>query len=182
VNVSTEAKPETAAETKDKPKPRRRRPRPTSPSGCRGSDGARRAAAAVLEVLAGARTPTEAAEALGVCANRYYQLEAKALRGLVEACELRQRGPGVAPEKELAKLRRETDRLRGEAARYQALARASQKAVGLQPPKPSGPRKGGGKKRSRKPSVRALKVARELSITGAPPADAPVVEATAGAG
>jgi hypothetical protein len=178
VNVSTEAKPQTAAETKDKPKPRRRRPRTTAPAGHRGSDGARRAAAAVLEVLAGARTPTEAAEALGVSANRYYQLEARALRGLVEACEPRPRGPGVAPEKELAKLHRETDRLRVEAARYQALARASQKTVGLQPPKPSRPQKGGGKKRGRKPSVRALKVARALA-TEAPPAGVPAVEVTA---
>lgn len=42
---------------------------------------ARRRAAAVLEVLAGARTPTQAAEALGVSLPRYYLLEQRAIGG-----------------------------------------------------------------------------------------------------
>jgi hypothetical protein len=47
--------------------------------------GVKRQAAAILEVLAGARTPTEAATALAVSLPRYYQLESRALEGLVAA-------------------------------------------------------------------------------------------------
>ena len=43
------------------------------------SQEARRTAATILEVLAGMRTPTEAAEALSVCVSRYYALEQKRL-------------------------------------------------------------------------------------------------------
>ena len=46
---------------------------------------AKQLAAAILEVLAGARTPTEAALALNLSVPRYYQLETQALRGLVHA-------------------------------------------------------------------------------------------------
>ena len=52
----------------------------------------RRLAAVILDVLAGSRTPPQAAEALGVSLPRYYQLEARALGGLVAACESRPRG------------------------------------------------------------------------------------------
>jgi len=52
-----------------------------------------RLAAAILEVLAGARTPAQAASALNVSLPRYYQVEARALRGLVAACADR----GTAP-------------------------------------------------------------------------------------
>jgi hypothetical protein len=56
---------------------------------------ARRRAAAVLEVLAGARTPTQAAEALGVSLPRYYLLEPAGDRGPgsgVRACSTRAAG------------------------------------------------------------------------------------------
>src|SRR5882757_1379782 len=68
---------------------------------------AQRQAAVILEVLAGARTPTQAATALNVSVPRYYQLETRALRGLVEACEARPRGRAPSADKELASLRRE---------------------------------------------------------------------------
>src|SRR5580765_9107296 len=67
---------------------------------------AKRLAAAILEVLAGARTPTEAATALGLSVPRYYQVEAQALRGLLQACEPRPQGRGRAPDSGLATLRR----------------------------------------------------------------------------
>ena len=63
----------------------------------------RRVAAAVLEVLAGARTPGEAAVALGVSVPRYYQIESRALRGLLEACAPLPRGPGKDTAKEIAR-------------------------------------------------------------------------------
>src|SRR5262245_47690243 len=61
---------------------------------------AKRLAASVLEVLAGARTPAQAAAALGLSLPRYYQLEGRALRGLLAGCEPRPKGrtPGVAGE------------------------------------------------------------------------------------
>jgi len=72
------------------------------------SDGeARRLAAAVLEVLAGGRTPTEAAEVLGVSPPRYYALEQRALKGLVSACRKRPRGRVKTSEWEIEKLRGE---------------------------------------------------------------------------
>src|SRR5882724_6932887 len=75
-----------------------------------GDDGgpeAQRAAAAILEVLAGLRTPGQAAEALGVSQARYFQLETRAMQALVASCEARPRGPGRNLEWELAALRRQ---------------------------------------------------------------------------
>src|SRR5262245_6994852 len=57
-----------------------------------GDGEARRLAAVILEVLAGGRTPTEAAQSLGISPPRYYALEQRALTGLVSACRRRQRG------------------------------------------------------------------------------------------
>src|SRR5215813_7628006 len=95
--------------------------RPASgPAGGAGRD-ARRRAAVLLEVLAGGRTPAQAAEALGLSLPRYYQLEAAALRGLVGACEPRPKGRGRPAEAELAGLRKEVQRLRRELARQQGL-------------------------------------------------------------
>src|SRR5260370_7124795 len=48
---------------------------------------ARRLAAAILEVLAGARTPSQAAEALGVSLPRYFPIETPALPALVPASQ-----------------------------------------------------------------------------------------------
>lgn len=120
---------------------------------------ARQVAAAVLEVLAGARTPTDAAGALGVSLPRYYAIEARALEGLIKACERRARGPRRNPERELGALRRELERVQREGARYQALLRASQRAVGLRPPEslPTTKAAGGKKKKRRQAVARALK-------------------------
>src|SRR4051812_10705900 len=82
---------------------------------------ARRLAAAVLEVLAGLRGPAEAAQVLGISLARYYQVERRALDGLVAGCEPRRRGAAQRGPSELATLRQECSRLRRECARQQAL-------------------------------------------------------------
>ena len=126
-----------------------------------GSPEARKVAAAVLEVLAGGITPTEAAGALGVSVPRYYQLECRALEGMVVGCEPRARGPGKSPDRALAMLTREHERTKRELARSQALARAAQRAVGLSVLRAQkAPEKGG--RRRRRPVVRALRAAQRL--------------------
>jgi hypothetical protein len=92
---------------------------------------ARRTAAAILEVLAGGRTPTQAAEALGVGLPRYYVLESRAVHAIVLACEPRSCGAEPSPESALAALRRECEQLRRELTRQQALVRSAQRTIGL---------------------------------------------------
>ena len=120
---------------------------------------AKQMAAAILEVLAGARTPTEAAQALGVSLTRYYVLEERGLHGLVGACEPRPRGKVVSAESQRAQLERECERWRRECARQQALVRAAQRTIGLSAPAPAPAASGAKKKRKRKPVVRALHAA-----------------------
>ena len=91
----------------------------------------RRRAAAVLEVLGGAKSPPEAAAALGVTLVTYYHLEARALEALVAACEPRPRGRAGSRGGTLEAVRRENERLRHELTRAQSLARAVQKAAGV---------------------------------------------------
>lgn len=97
------------------------------------SSDARRIASAILEVLAGMRSITDVALALGITPARYYALEARAVSGLIAACEPRGPGPGVGAglPAELDRLRAERDRLKAEAARYQTLARIAQGAFAL---------------------------------------------------
>jgi hypothetical protein len=155
---------------------RRRNEPPLTPAnaqavGQTSSGEANRRAAAILEVLAGERTPSEAADTLGVSLPHFYLLERKALEGLVRACEVQPKGPPppsvaeklVLVEQQLAAAQRECQRLT-------ALVRVTQRAVGL----PARPDKtaakadvktaGGAGKRSRrrKPSVRALRAAQTV--------------------
>jgi hypothetical protein len=146
-----------------------------SPSGGP-SQQARRTAAAILEVLAGMRTPSEAAQALSVSVPRYYALEQRAVASLVAGCEPHLRGPAKSPQQRIAELEREIQRLRQQCDRQRALARAVQRTVGLSIPddsvatgkdkanRPSlSPR--GKKRRVRRPTVRALKAAQTLRHT-----------------
>lgn len=128
-------------------------------------------AAAVLEVLAGVRSVADAASALGLSSPRYYVLEGRALEGLVQGCEPREKGPRPSAEREAAKLRREVSRLERELGRQQALARAASRAAGLAASKPPPPPKGHGKRRRKKPVVRALRAARRLQSTPTPEGD-----------
>lgn len=115
-------------------------------------------AAVILDVLAGSRTPQQAAESLSLSLPRYYQLEARAIGGLVAACEARPRGRQSDAAVELTRTKKEMERLTRELSRYQSLARLTQRTVGLTaPPVPTKP-----SKRKRKPVVRALRRAAEL--------------------
>jgi hypothetical protein len=137
---------------------------------------ARRQAAAVLEVLAGVRTPTEVAAQLAISLTRYYIIEGRALQGLVAACEPRPRGKVRTPASELAALRRECEQLRRQAARQQALLRVTERTIGLAPASAAPSAKEGqrgGKKRRRKPKARALVAAAVLQEADSPAA-APV--------
>lgn len=138
------------------------------------SRDAQRVAAAILEVLAGVRTPTEAAAAVGLSVPRYYLWEQRALEGLVRACEPRPVGKAVSERQRIAILEKEVARLRQDCTRQQALVRASQRTIGLVPsgqPAAKAPAKPDGKaagtvvgkaKRRRRPLPRALKAAAAL--------------------
>ena len=144
------------------------------PDAFAGSEPARKAAAAVLGVLGGLKTPLEASEGIGVSVNRYYQLETRALVAMVRALEPLPRGRRRTPELEIERLRREKTRLEREASRYQSLLRASQKALGLSPGASKGadskasPAPG---KRARRPRIRAKALIASLS-TPAPSSEA----------
>src|SRR5580658_649043 len=94
--------------------PSQRRQKRTTGGVSLGQDSSREAkrlAAAILEVLAGGRTPTQAAQALSVSLPRYYQVEARGLRGLLTACEPRPRGRQSNLNAEVAGLRQHNERL-----------------------------------------------------------------------
>lgn len=151
---------ETPAATSSGPgKKRRQRAPARSPAPENGSREARRLAAVILEVLSGARGPSDAAAAVGISQPRYYALEARALGGFVSALEPRAAGRRRTPEAEVVALGKEIERLRRECARYQALLRASQRTVGVAAPPPKPPEKG---RRRRRPVARALRAARAL--------------------
>lgn len=134
------------------------------------SDDARQKAAAVLDVLAGVRTPAEAAAAVALTPLQYLALERRAIGGLLGACERRARGPRRSPEREVAELKREAKRLERENARSAALLRIAQRALGLRAPEPKRPAKDARGRKRRKPMVRALRIAAALREPAAPAA------------
>lgn len=125
------------------------------------SDAARACAAVVLEVLAGIRGPGDAAKAMGVSAMRYYQLEKRAVEGLVAACEPRPIGrqPGARSD---GRLQKECERLKQDVSRHQALLRSAQRALGVAPAPAGGTKPEPGKRAKRKPTVRALSIVNRL--------------------
>ena len=155
--------------------------KPTKNGDGAASREAKRLAAVLLDVLAGSRTPPQAAETLGVSLPRYYQLERRALTGLLSACEPAPRGPRIDLARQLAALERENRRLKRECDRQQALVRMAERSLGLTAPAAVKPpakgkqdlKNGGTKRRrQRRASVRALQVVRglrpdEASETGA---------------
>ncbi len=131
-----------------------------------GSREANRIVVAILEVLAGMRSPAEAASALKISLPRYYILETRALGGMVTACEPKPLGKQPSPQTRIASLEKELQQARRECARQQALVRAAQRSVGLsateaQKGKAPSKRDGQGRKK-RCPTVRALKAANTL--------------------
>jgi hypothetical protein len=171
--------------------PGKPRPGPAAMALARSGTEAKRVGAAILDVLGGERTPAEAAVALGVSQPRYYALESRALLGLVAACEPRPSGRGANPETERTALRARVRSLERDCARYQALARASQRAIGLSmPPTPAASGRAKGKRR-RRPAIRALRAARALAapspeasgdVAGAPPSGGPTTTTPSGSG
>lgn len=164
-------KTESAATAPGKAPACRRRRQPARPgmtrfSGASDSKEARRTAAAILEVLAGVATPTEAAQTLGVSLPRYYALEGRALEGLVKGCAPRPKGPRRTPQRQIAQLKAQIERLEREAARNQALLRAAQRAVGLAGLERRGTKTKreaqGHKRKRRRPRARALRAAKLL--------------------
>lgn len=154
-----------------------------------GTAEANRIAVALLEVLAGARSPAEAAEALGVSLPRYYILETRALEGMVAACEPKPLGKQPSPETRIAALEKQLRQAQRECARQQALVRVAQRSVGLRSaaPPPAEPRKGkpgskrdGKGRKKRRPTVRALKAAETLRTRLAPPDGSGVQHTSAG--
>lgn len=165
-----------------------------------GSEPARRQAAAILEVLAGVRRPSEAAQALSTSLPRYYQLERRALLGLLKACEPAPRGPRIDLTRQLAALERENRRLKRECDRQQALVRMAERGLGLPPPasvvkgsamkgavakstsSAAGESHGTAKKRrARRASVRALTMIRSLAAEAGEPSPSPESGATVSA-
>jgi hypothetical protein len=160
------------------PKPASKTPPPSKPKTPRGGPGgaavntgsrqARRLTAAFLEVLGGARTPAEAAAAVGISLPRYYILEARALQGMIKACEPVEQGRRVSLERKVEALRKENERLRSECARYSALLRTAQRVVGLTMPSAKNRDRASKKgKRRRRPARRGLKVAERLQAVTA---------------
>lgn len=160
---------DTSNEKAQKPKRPSRPPKPpltVERLSTNASERARLVAASVLEVLAGLRSPTDAATALGLAPVRYYQLETRALGGLLKACEPAEHGrPRVGKDgdeklqDENKNLKQDNHRLSQELARLQALLRTARSAFGLKPPTPPAVAKVKGGKRIRKPRVRALRLA-----------------------
>lgn len=123
---------------------------------------AQRFAATILEVLGGLRSPPEAAEVLAISLPRYYQLEARALEGLVAALAPRPQGKQPSLQNRIAALEKQLEAARRQCSRQEALVRVTQRALGLATAaKPSEPRDARGRKK-RRPTVRALKAARTL--------------------
>ena len=127
-----------------------------------GTSEANRLAIVILEVLAGMRTPTDAAQALGISLVRYYQLEVRALEGFVAALEPRPKGKQVSVETRVKSLEKQLAEAQRQTARQQALVRAAQRSFGLRAaPTSAAPRDERGRKK-RRPAVRALRVASAL--------------------
>jgi hypothetical protein len=134
---------------------------------------AQQLAVVILEVLAGVRTPTQAAAVLGFAVPRYYLWEQRAIEGLARACEPRPKGQVMSQRHQIAVLEKEVTHLRQECGRQQALVRAAQRTMSLAASahtsakpaaKPSGKATAkaaiataGKGKRKRRPAVRALK-------------------------
>lgn len=133
----------------------------------------RRQAAAVLEVLAGLRSPEQAAAALGLSLQTYYNLETRALRGLLHGCTPTPPGRTMTLLKQVRGLEIKAAGLEKQVGRYQALLRNAQRAAGLSPPAPAAAGKSNGR-RKRQPAVRALRAVEALQRERPPAHQEPV--------
>lgn len=156
--------------TSDQPSPTNGAAKPTRKTGRQapcprpGSSPANKLAAIVLDVLAGARLPADAAQQAGISLPGYYHLEQRVLDAIVRACEPRPRGKTRSPQRQVEQLQQQVKRLEQECARQQALVRAAHRTIGVTPPaaKPAAEKSDGKRHRKRRPTVRALKAAKLL--------------------
>ncbi len=125
----------------------------------RGSGQARKVVAAILQALSGEIGTSEAASLLGVSLSRYYQLEARALQGMLKAMEPRKRGIQKTPERQIQALVGEKKELEQELRRQKTLLRAAYRSLGLGA---RGRKKASSKGRSRKRGVRGKTVLKTL--------------------
>ena len=140
------------------------------------SPEARRTAAVLLEVLAGLRATGSAAKELGITPMRYYQIEERAIGGLIAACE--PRPSGIQPERrdalELAQLRNQVNKQAQELNQARSVLRTTRRQLGVASApgpvvvRPGKPRKDGKptKQKVRRPTVRALTMVRRLLKAG----------------
>lgn len=117
----------------------------TGPSTLKGSKGAKASLVVILETLAGTSTTGEAAERLQISLSRYYQLETRALQGMLSALEPRPRGPRRTKDAEIKALKAEKREVERELRRAMSLLRAASRSVGVKAKK-----KGAKKKRARR--------------------------------
>jgi hypothetical protein len=136
---------------------------------------AQRLAATILEVLAGMRSPPEASQALAISLPRYYQLEARALEGLVAALAPQPLGKQPSLENRVKLLEKQLAAAHRQCARQEALVRVTQRTLGLSlatPAKSAAAERDPLGRKKRRPMVRALKASRALH-TQAAAQDAP---------
>ncbi len=146
-------------------KPKASKPRKLADRVRLGTIESRRLAAAVLDVLGGGRSAPQAAEVLEISLPRYYALEARAVEGLMKACEPRPRGRVLSPERQIALVKRELARVMRERDGLLTQLRMAHRAMALAEPKAS-PKA----KRKRRPQARAKRVAAVLRSAPAPEA------------
>lgn len=130
---------------------------------------ARKNAACVLEVLAGLRSPEQAAEVLAISLPTYYHLESRAMRGLIHGCTPTPPGRTMVLLKQVRGLELKCSALEKQLGRYQALLRNAQR--GLLPPAAEVKAKAtttGARTRKRRPVVRALRTIEVLQRDNAP--------------
>ena len=128
---------------------------------------ARKQAACVLEVLAGVRTPDQAAQSLSISLPTYYNLEMRALRGLIFSCTPQPPGRSLSLARKVRLAELKASAAEKQLQRYQALLRNVQRNAGLlSPPPPPSKDLPKGKRRPRKPAVRALRAIEALQQDG----------------
>ena len=167
--------PESSKKKAKKNRKQRQAPRPVGPAALTGSTDAKRLAAGILDILAGLRTTSDGAAALGISLPRYYVLETRVVQAIVNACEPLPRGRQRTPQDKINELEAANDKLRREVSRLQAVMRAAQRSIGLPSSPPSQAKAKAGNsgkakaKRKRKQTPRAQKMIAALRKP-APPA------------
>lgn len=131
----------------------------SGPETLKAGSRARTAVAAILEALSGAIGTSEAAALLGISLSRYYQLETRALQGMLTAMEPKKRGKQKTPEREIRALKAEKREVEQELRRHQSLLRAANRSLGLAG---KGRRKASSKGRATKRGVRGKTVLQTL--------------------